>query len=61
MVGFLFFLEREHLLSKIPADRTVGSRMSKKQSYSTWQGLGVGTNLVEFQQLQEVGIFSYLY
>ena len=60
-LGSCFFLEREHLLSKIPTDRTVGSRRSKKQSYSTRQGLGVGTDLVELQQLQEVGIFSYLY
>ena len=55
-----FFLEREHLLSRIPIDRTVGSKRSKKESYSTRQGLRVGTDLVEFRQLQEVRIFSYL-
>ena len=61
MAGFLFFfLEREHLLSKIPANRTVSSRRSKKESCSTRRGLHVEANLVEFRQLQEVGIFSYL-
>ena len=30
-----FFLEREHLLSRISANQTVGSRRSKKQSCST--------------------------
>ena len=49
------------LLSRFPAIRTVGSRRSKKQSCSTRRGLRVGTDLVEFQQLQEVGIFSYLH
>ena len=33
---------------------------SKKQSRFTRQGLRVGTNFVEFRQLQEVEIFSYL-
>ena len=42
------------------AIRTVGSRRSKKQSRSTQRGLRVDTDLVEFRQLQEVGIFSYL-
>ena len=55
-----FFREREHLLSRIPADRIVCSRRSKKESCSTRRGLRVGTDLVEFRQLQEVGIFSYL-
>ena len=49
------------LLSRFAAVRTVGSRRSKKQSRSTRRGLRVDTNLVEFQQLQEVGVFSYLY
>ena len=40
--------------------RIVGSLRAKKQSYSMRQGLRVGTNFVEFRQLQEVGIFSYL-
>ena len=48
------------LLSRFPAIRTVGSRRSKKQSCSTRQGLRLGTDLVEFRQIQEVGIFSYL-
>ena len=61
VAGYLiFYREREWLLSRIPADRTVGSRRSKKQSCSTLRGLRVDTNLVEFQQLQEVGILSYL-
>ena len=47
-------------LSRFPAVQIVGSRQSKKQSRSTRLGLRVGTDLVEFRQLQEVGIFSYL-
>ena len=34
---------------RIPANWTVGSRRSKKESCSTWRGLPVDTNLVEFQ------------
>ena len=48
------------LLSRFTAVRTVGSRQSKKQSCSTQRGLRVDTDLVEFRQLKEVGIFSYL-
>ena len=48
------------LLSRFSAIRIVGSRRSKKQSRSTRRGLHVDTDLVEFRQLQEVGIFSYL-
>ena len=48
------------LLSRFSVIRTVGSRRSKKQSRSTQRGLRVETDLVEFRQLQEVGIFSYL-
>ena len=48
------------LLSRFLGFRTVGSRQAKKQNCSTWQGLRVGTGFVEFQQLQEVGVFSYL-
>ena len=33
---------------------------AKKQSCSTLQGLHVGTDFVEFRQLREVGVFSYL-
>ena len=40
--------------------RTIGSRWSKKQSRLTRRGLRVGTIFMEFRQLQEVGIFSYL-
>ena len=47
------------LLSKISAIRTVGSRRSKKQSFSKRRGLRMSIDLVEFRQLQEVGIFSY--
>ena len=48
------------LLSRFAAVRTVGYRRSKKQSRSTRRGLRVDTDLVEFRQLQKVGIFSYL-
>ena len=60
-VGFLSFRERkkELLLSIFPAVRTVSSRRSKKQSRSTRRGLRVDTDFVEFQNFQEVGIFSY--
>ena len=55
-----FWREKELLLSRFAANRTVGSRRSKKQSRSTRRGLRVDTDLVEFRQLQEVEIFSYL-
>ena len=45
------------LLSRFPGVRTVGSRRSYKKSRSTQRGLRVDTDLVEFRQLQEVGIF----
>ena len=48
------------LISRFFAVRTIGSRRSNKQSRSTRRGLRVDTDLVEFRQLQEVGIFSYL-
>ena len=51
--------ERELLLSRFPAVQIVGSRRSKKKSRSTRRGLCVGTDFVEFRQLQEVGVFSY--
>ena len=53
-------LKKLELLSRIPGFRTVGSRRAKNQSCFTRQGLRVGTGFVEFQQLQEVGVFSYL-
>ena len=60
-LGFHFLeRERELILSRFAAIRTVGSRRSKKQSRSTWRGLRMDTDLEEFRQLQEVGIFSYL-
>ena len=40
--------EREPLISRIVANRIVGFRRSKKESCSTWRGLRVGTDLVEF-------------
>ena len=55
------FLEREsQLLSRIPSDWTVSFRRGKKQSCSMLQGLHVDTGFVEFRQLWEVGVFSYL-
>ena len=59
MSWVLSFREGELLLSRFPGVRTVGSRRSKKQSRSTRRGLRVDTDLVEFRQLQEIGIFSY--
>ena len=47
------------LLSRFPGFQSVGSRRAKKQSCSTRQGLRVDTIFMEFQQLQEVGVFSY--
>ena len=47
------------LLSRFPDFRTVGSHQAKKQSCSTRQGLCVGTGSMEFQQIKEVGVFSY--
>ena len=47
-------------LSRFLGFRIVGSRQSKKQSCSTRRGLRVDTDFVEFRQLQEIGIFSYL-
>ena len=42
--------EREYLLSKIPANPTVGFLQSKKESCSTWRGQRVGTSFLEFRQ-----------
>ena len=47
------------LLSGFPGVRTVGSRRAKKQSCSTLQRLHMDNDFVEFQQLQEVEVFSY--
>ena len=46
-------------LSRFPDFQTVSSRRAKNESCSKRQGLRVGTNFVEFQQLQEVWVFSY--
>ena len=61
-VGVRFEFEKESvlLLSRFLIIRTVSFRRSKKQSCSTRRGLRVGNDLVEFRQLQEVEIFSYL-
>ena len=56
-----FYKECVYLLSRIPGDWTVGSRRNKRRSWSTLQGLRVGTSFMEFRQLQEVGVFSYLF
>ena len=48
------------IFSRFPVIQTVGSRRKKKQSRSTLRGLLVGTDLVEFRQLQEVEILSYM-
>ena len=45
-----FILEREHLLSKILGNRTVGILRSKKESRSTRQGQRVGSGFKEFRQ-----------
>ena len=52
--------ERVHLLSKFPGNWTVELRRAKKQRCSPLQELHVGTGFVEFRQLREVGVFSYL-
>ena len=43
-------LERERLLSRIPANPTVGSLWDKKESCSTQRRLRVGTEFKEFRQ-----------
>ena len=48
------------LLSKIPGNRTVGFRRSKKGSCSTRRGKRVGSGFVSFDKLQEVGFSPYL-
>ena len=56
----IFQRERVQLFSRFPGVWTVGSRRSKRQSCSTLQGLHVGIGFVDFRQLREVGVFSYL-
>ena len=50
-----------YLLSRLSGDRSGKLGQGKRQSWSTLQGLRVGTSFVKFWQLQEVGVFSYLY
>ena len=45
-----FLLEREHILSKIPGNRTVEILRSKRESRSTRRGQRVGTGFLEFRQ-----------
>ena len=55
------FLERESvLLSKIPSNRTVGFRRSKKGKRSTRSRLRVDPGFVEFPQTPRGNIFSLL-
>ena len=48
-LDFVLFLEREHLLSRISVDRTVGFLRTKKQSGSTHRGLHEGTGFGSFR------------
>ena len=48
------------LLSKIPGDRTVGFRRSKKRKRSTRSKLRVDPGFASFDELQEVGFSPYL-
>ena len=52
--------ERVQLLPRFFGVQAVGSRRNKRRSWSTLQGLHVDTGFVEFRQLREVGVFSYL-
>ena len=57
---FMIFRERMSSFSLDLQSFGLSVRRSKKQSRSTRRGLRVDIDLVEFRQLQEVGIFSYL-
>ena len=48
------------LLSKIPGNRTVGFRRSKKGKRSTRSRLRVDPGFASFDKLQEVGFSPYL-
>ena len=48
------------LLSKIPGNRTVGFRRSKKGKRSTQSRLRVDPGFASFDKLQEVGFSPYL-
>ena len=45
-----FFLQRKRLLSKFPANPTVGIRRDKKESCSTRKGLRLDSGFKEFRQ-----------
>ena len=49
------------LLSKIPANPTVGFLRSKKESRFTQRGQRVGSGLRSFNKLREVEVLSYLF
>ena len=46
---FEILREKVCLLSRFLVNRTVDSRLSKKESCSTWRGLCVGTGFGEFR------------
>ena len=52
--------EKVFLLSKIPGNRTVGFRQSKKGKRSTRSRLCVDLGFASFDKLQEVGVSPYL-
>ena len=55
-----FLLEREHLLSKIPGNRTVEILRSKMESRSTRRVQRVVSVSRSFDKLRDVGDLSYL-
>ena len=57
---FGFWREKDHLLSRIVEDLTVGSLRDKKESRSTRRGLHVGTRYREFPQIPRGWGFSLL-
>ena len=56
-----FFLEREHILSKIPVNPTVGFFRTKKQSGLRREGNAWTPVLGVFDKLREVGVLFYLF
>ena len=52
--------EKVFLLSKIPGNRTVGFRRSKKRKRSTRSRLRVDPGFASFDKLQKVGFSPYL-
>ena len=49
------------LISKIPANPTVGFLRSKKESCSTRRGQRMDPGFGSFDKLREVGVSSYLF